>query len=64
MRIVVKQQNLLFAAENPEDRAECNVDGKIYRDGEYFSVASDPDLNCVCQPGYEGGEVYFFRIWH
>lgn len=52
-------------AEKPEDRAICNVDGKEYRDGEYFSVESDPDLNCVCQPGYEGkdlGRFEFFSV--
>ncbi|XP_011869483.1 PREDICTED: kielin/chordin-like protein [Vollenhovia emeryi] len=43
--------------ENPEDRAVCNVDGKEYKEGEYFSVENEPDLNCVCQPGYEGQNV-------
>ncbi|XP_011167658.1 uncharacterized protein LOC105201365 [Solenopsis invicta] len=43
--------------ENPEDRAICNVDGMEYRDGEYFTVESEPDLTCVCQPGYEGNNV-------
>ncbi|XP_011167651.2 uncharacterized protein LOC105201361 [Solenopsis invicta] len=43
--------------ENPEDRAICNVDGKIYRDGEFFAVEGEPDLRCVCQPGYKGNNV-------
>ncbi|XP_011641422.1 uncharacterized protein LOC105429889 [Pogonomyrmex barbatus] len=43
--------------EKPEDRAICNVDGKEYKDGEYFTVESDPDLSCICQPGYEGQNV-------
>jgi hypothetical protein len=43
--------------ENPEDRATCNVDGKIYREGDYFQIESDPDLSCNCQPGYEGKNV-------
>jgi len=43
--------------ENSRDRAICNVNGKEYRDGEYFKVESEPDLNCVCQPGYEGKNV-------
>lgn len=46
-----------YSAENPEDRAICDVDGKEYRDGEYFNVAEDPDLNCVCQPGYLGNKI-------
>jgi len=51
---------LNFLAEKPEDRAVCNVDGKEYKDGEYFNVESEPDLICVCQPGYEGKD----NLWH
>ncbi|KAL0132317.1 hypothetical protein PUN28_000241 [Cardiocondyla obscurior] len=43
--------------ENPEDRAICNVSGTVYKDGEYFNVEGEPDLNCVCQPGYEGKNI-------
>ncbi|XP_032674879.1 kielin/chordin-like protein [Odontomachus brunneus] len=43
--------------EKPEDRATCIVNGKTYRDGEYFEVEDDPELNCICQPGYEGKNV-------
>ncbi|XP_012539782.2 kielin/chordin-like protein isoform X1 [Monomorium pharaonis] len=43
--------------EKPEDRAICNVNGKEYKDGEYFTIENEPDLNCVCQPGYEGQNV-------
>ncbi|XP_036144305.1 uncharacterized protein LOC105837357 [Monomorium pharaonis] len=45
--------------ENSEDRAVCNVDGKEYRDGESFTIESE-NLNCVCQPGYEGKNVLPF----
>ncbi|XP_012059219.1 PREDICTED: kielin/chordin-like protein [Atta cephalotes] len=43
--------------ENPEDRATCNVNGKEYKEGEYFSIENDPDLICTCQPGYKGENV-------
>ncbi|XP_011684391.1 PREDICTED: kielin/chordin-like protein [Wasmannia auropunctata] len=43
--------------EKPEARAVCNVDGKEYKDGEHFKIESDPDLSCICQPGYEGKNV-------
>ncbi|KAL6429458.1 hypothetical protein ACFW04_008251 [Cataglyphis niger] len=43
--------------ESPEERPTCNVNGKIYKDGEYFNVENDPDLNCVCQEGYQGKNV-------
>ncbi|XP_014473598.1 PREDICTED: kielin/chordin-like protein [Dinoponera quadriceps] len=43
--------------ENPEDRATCVVDGKTYKDGEYFTVEDEPDTTCICQPGYEGKNV-------
>ncbi|XP_011167652.1 uncharacterized protein LOC105201362 [Solenopsis invicta] len=43
--------------ENPEDRAICIVNGKEYKDGEHFPVENEPDLYCVCQPGYEGNNV-------
>ncbi|KAK0178123.1 hypothetical protein PV328_002102 [Microctonus aethiopoides] len=48
--------------ENPEDRATCVVDGKIYKDGEHFNDPSDPNKNCVCQPGYEGKNVEPFCV--
>ncbi|KAK0181478.1 hypothetical protein PV327_003759 [Microctonus hyperodae] len=43
--------------ENPEDRATCVVDGKTYKEGEYFKDPSDPNKDCVCQAGYEGKNV-------
>ncbi|XP_074114878.1 LOW QUALITY PROTEIN: uncharacterized protein LOC141537656 [Cotesia typhae] len=40
--------------ESLEDRATCDVNGKEYKDGEYFELESDPDKSCICQPGYTG----------
>ncbi|XP_015429602.1 PREDICTED: uncharacterized protein LOC107186280 [Dufourea novaeangliae] len=40
-----------------EERATCEVDGKIYKDGEYFEPKSDPELDCYCMPGYKGENV-------
>lgn len=37
-----------------EKRATCEVDGKVFLDGEYFSPKSDPSLDCYCMPGYAG----------
>lgn len=46
--------NSFSLAETPESIPTCNVNGKIYKDGEYFTVEDEPDLTCTCQPGYEG----------
>lgn len=58
-------ENIYVVAENPEERPICNVNGKIYKDGEYFNVESDPDLNCVCQEGYKGKDdfMYYFQLF-
>ncbi|XP_025269544.1 kielin/chordin-like protein [Camponotus floridanus] len=50
--------------QSPEERPTCNVNGKIYKDGEYFNVESDPDLNCICQEGYKGENVEPFCAKH
>ncbi|XP_011684331.1 PREDICTED: uncharacterized protein LOC105447816 isoform X2 [Wasmannia auropunctata] len=42
------------------DRAICNVNGDIYFDGHIFDVENHPELDCVCQPGYEGKNVLPF----
>ncbi|XP_034196203.2 uncharacterized protein LOC117611886 [Osmia lignaria lignaria] len=48
----------LVCPEKGEERATCEVDGKIYMDGEFFKPnSSDPDLSCYCQPGYKGENV-------
>ncbi|XP_011167657.2 uncharacterized protein LOC105201364 isoform X1 [Solenopsis invicta] len=52
----------VICRENPEDRAICNVNGEEYRDGERFTVKSEPDLKCVCQPGYEGRNIEPFCV--
>ncbi|XP_057328661.1 kielin/chordin-like protein [Microplitis mediator] len=48
--------------ETPKDRVTCQVDGKEYKEGEYFEVESDSDLNCVCHPGYKGQNVEPFCV--
>ncbi|KAG8035838.1 hypothetical protein G9C98_001494 [Cotesia typhae] len=42
--------------EKAEDRPTCEVDGKIYKDGENFKPASEPHKNCYCGPGYTEDE--------
>ncbi|XP_011684349.1 PREDICTED: uncharacterized protein LOC105447816 isoform X4 [Wasmannia auropunctata] len=42
------------------DRAICNVNGNVYFDGHIFNVENHPELDCVCQPGYEGKNVLPF----
>lgn len=54
MCIIFKWSHLRLLAENPEDRATCNVNGKEYKEGDYFSIENDPDLTCTCQPDYKG----------
>ncbi|EFN76038.1 hypothetical protein EAI_16141, partial [Harpegnathos saltator] len=44
-------------SEKPEDVATCVVNGKTYKDGEYFTVEEDPEMTCICQPGYEGKNI-------
>lgn len=58
--------NLLnnFLAEKPEDRATCEVDGKIYKDGEYFVPASETDKSCYCGPNYNGMKNIKINIWY
>ncbi|XP_076245260.1 uncharacterized protein LOC143185854 [Calliopsis andreniformis] len=45
-----------------EERATCEVDGKIYKDGEYFKPESEPEKECYCKPGYKGENVEPFCI--
>ncbi|KAG8035839.1 hypothetical protein G9C98_001495 [Cotesia typhae] len=49
--------NGVICPENPEDRPTCEVDGKIYKDGEYFKPAAEPNKNCYCAPGYTGENI-------
>ncbi|XP_014473587.1 PREDICTED: kielin/chordin-like protein isoform X2 [Dinoponera quadriceps] len=46
-----------LACQNPETKATCVVDGKTYLEGEPFEVANDPELTCVCLPGYTGENI-------
>lgn len=47
----------LICSEKPEDRATCEVDGKIYKDGEEFVSKSEPNKRCFCGPGYKGKNI-------
>ncbi|KAG7199608.1 hypothetical protein KM043_014211 [Ampulex compressa] len=47
----------IVCPKKPEDRATCVVDGETYKDGEHFEAKEDPDLKCVCLPGYTGENV-------
>ncbi|XP_008543501.1 kielin/chordin-like protein [Microplitis demolitor] len=47
----------IVCPENPEDRPTCEVDGKIYKDGEFFKPSSEPNKNCYCGPGYTGQNI-------
>uniref|UniRef100_A0A0C9QR92 KCP protein n=1 Tax=Fopius arisanus TaxID=64838 RepID=A0A0C9QR92_9HYME len=42
---------------NPADVPTCQVDGKIYKDGEYFEPSSEPDKRCFCGPNYKGKNI-------
>ncbi|KAH0539215.1 hypothetical protein KQX54_002247 [Cotesia glomerata] len=48
--------------EKAEDIPTCEVDGKIYKDAEYFRPASEPHKICYCGPGYIGENVEPFCI--
>ncbi|CAL7945679.1 unnamed protein product [Xylocopa violacea] len=41
-------------SEEERKNTTCEVDGKTYRDGDYFRPKSDPDTDCYCMPGYTG----------
>lgn len=43
--------------DNIEDRPKCMTEDGLFYDGESFKPSSDPELNCVCQPGYNGQNV-------
>ncbi|XP_043277578.1 uncharacterized protein [Venturia canescens] len=48
--------------KNDAKRAICIVDGKTYRDGEYFKPAAEPHKSCYCGEGYKGWNVEPFCI--
>lgn len=47
---------LRLSAAKQEDIPTCVVNGKTYKEGEYFKAEEDPEMTCICQPGYEGNE--------
>ncbi|XP_048508470.1 uncharacterized protein LOC105686865 [Athalia rosae] len=42
---------------NETNLATCELDGKTYYDGQPFTPTSEPDLYCICGPGYTGQNV-------
>ncbi|KZC04274.1 hypothetical protein WN55_02163, partial [Dufourea novaeangliae] len=56
-----RSPNLCCAGEEvcmeDKERATCEVDGKVYKDGDHFEIKSDPELSCYCMPGYKGENV-------
>ncbi|XP_011156600.1 uncharacterized protein LOC105193732 [Solenopsis invicta] len=51
-----------ICSEEWETRYKCNVNGKIYLEGEYFYVDQESDLTCVCQSGYKGNNIPPFCV--
>lgn len=43
--------------EEGEERPTCNVDGVIYKDGDYFIPKSEPEKECYCMSGYQGIKI-------
>ncbi|XP_031841939.1 uncharacterized protein LOC116431101 [Nomia melanderi] len=54
----------LVCLKEGEKRATCEVDGKTYKEGEYFQPKSDSGLNCYCMPNYKGENVAPFCKKH
>ncbi|XP_071861944.1 uncharacterized protein isoform X4 [Bombus fervidus] len=46
-----------FCDEEEADNITCNVDGKVYKAGEYFYPNADPKLLCLCMEGYTGENI-------
>ncbi|KYN12303.1 hypothetical protein ALC57_15534 [Trachymyrmex cornetzi] len=63
---VENQMNRSVTTATMEDKPVCIVNGHEYFDGEYFKVNKEPDLLCICQPGYEGKNVppYCIKLNH
>lgn len=45
---------IFFIIDIGKSDAICNVDGKVYRAGQFFNPNSNPELMCVCLDGYTG----------
>ncbi|XP_063982087.1 uncharacterized protein LOC135165078 [Diachasmimorpha longicaudata] len=52
----------LICPNDPRDIPTCEVDGKVYKDGEYFQPSSEPNKRCFCGPGYKGQNIAPFCI--
>lgn len=45
---------VFFMIDIGKSDAICNVDGKVYRAGQFFNPSSNSKLMCVCLDGYTG----------
>ncbi|KYM97703.1 hypothetical protein ALC62_11604 [Cyphomyrmex costatus] len=52
----------VICPSNIQNRSICNVSGEYYWDGELFHVQNEPNLKCICQPGYNGQNVPPFCV--
>ncbi|XP_053971406.1 kielin/chordin-like protein [Hylaeus volcanicus] len=43
--------------EEGQKKPTCEVDGKIYEDGDYFQPESEPEKSCYCMEGYTGQNI-------
>ncbi|XP_076245363.1 uncharacterized protein LOC143185919 [Calliopsis andreniformis] len=50
----------LICLKEGEERATCEVDGRIYKDGEYFRSKSDLEKDCYCISGYRDQNLELF----
>ncbi|XP_050584352.1 uncharacterized protein LOC126919334 isoform X1 [Bombus affinis] len=46
-----------FCDMEETDNTTCNVDGKVYKAGEYFYPNANPKLLCICMEGYAGENI-------
>ncbi|XP_018352480.1 PREDICTED: uncharacterized protein LOC108754562 [Trachymyrmex septentrionalis] len=51
------QNPIEICPKTQQDRPFCIVNNHRYLDGEYFKVNEEPDLICICQPGYKHENV-------
>ena len=55
----LKRIRFWSSVKEGEEWSTCEVDGHVYKDGEFFKPASDPENNCICMPGYKGTNFIF-----
>ena len=53
---------LCFLDMEDTDNTTCNVDGKVYKAGEYFYPNANPKLLCMCMEGYAG--IIWKKSWN